>query len=76
MLTEGILISRHLLREQVMQVRSEIDRYHRRHVDFADACLVILSDQHPRLPVITADIADFTMYFRGRSARKLIMPSK
>ena len=76
MLAEGLVLSQHLLPEQLALVHSEVERYHARHVDFADACLVILSDQHQRLPIITTDAADFTVYFRGRSARKLVMPSR
>jgi hypothetical protein len=26
----------------------------RRRVDFGDACLVVLSDRHPKLPVVSA----------------------
>lgn len=76
LLQTGALLSQHLLPEQLAKVRSEISRYRDRRVSFADACLVILSDEHPKLPVITTDAADFAIYFRGRPPRKLIMPSK
>ncbi len=75
LLASGALQSQHLLPEQLAQVHSEIARYRDRRVDFADACLVILSDAHPKLPVVTADVADFTVYFRGRSSRKLVIPA-
>ena len=76
MLSEGLVLSQHLLPEQIAPVLAETNRYRSRHVDFADACLVILSDQFPRLPVITTDASDFTVYFRGRTARTLVMPPR
>lgn len=75
LLHSGALVSQHLLPEQLARVHAEISRYRSRRVSFADACLVILSDDHPKLPVITTDTADFAIYFRGRPPRKLIMPS-
>ncbi len=75
LLHAGALQSQHLLPEQIAQVHSEIARYRDRRVDFADACLVILSDYHPKLPLATADVADFSAYFRGRRARKLLLPA-
>ena len=47
-------------------------RYHGRMVDFADASLVVLSDLHPALPVVTADRNDFAVYLRSRSPRILV----
>ena len=76
LLQSGALLSQHLLPEQLARVHSEVGRYRDRRVSFADACLVILSDQHPHLPVITTDVSDFTVYFRGRSARRLVTPSR
>jgi predicted nucleic acid-binding protein len=72
----GALQSAHLLPEQLAKVHAEVSRYRDRRVDFADACMVLLSDDHPRLPVITTDIADFAVYFRGRSGRKVLTPGK
>lgn len=70
----GLIISQHLLPQDVARVRAETARYRARVVDFADACLVVLSDQYPRLPLATSDADDFAVYLRGRSARKLITP--
>ena len=50
-------------------------RYHGREVDFADACLIVLSDEAPQMPVVTTDIADFSVYLRGRKARHLVTPN-
>jgi uncharacterized protein len=70
----GLIISHHLLPQDVARVRAETARYRGRVVDFADACLIVLSDQYPRLPLVTSDAGDFAVYLRGRSARKLITP--
>lgn len=73
---QGALLSRHCLPEELDSVRSELFGYTNRWVDFADACLVVLSDQRPRLPLVSVDVADFRTYFRRRSARQLLLPSK
>jgi uncharacterized protein len=72
----GLIISRHLLPHDVARIRAETARYRGRAVDFADACLVVLSDQYPRLPLATGDAGDFAVYLRGRSARRLITPTE
>ena len=73
-LDKGALASEHLLPEKLDTVRSEMSRYRGRWVDFADACLVRLSDDWPRLPVVTVDAADFSVYFRPRRGRRLLVP--
>ena len=73
-LEQGLVVSRHFLPDALEPVRDEMFRYRRRRVDFADACLVALSDEHPKLPVVSVDSADFAVYFRGRTARRLFVP--
>lgn len=75
-LEQGALVSRHCLPEQLEAVRRELFAYGKRWVDFADACVVTLSDAHPKLPVVTVDAADFSVYFRRRSGRDLVLPMK
>jgi len=75
-LHQGALVSRHCLPEQLSEVSSEMLGYGRRWVDFADACLVALSDEQPKLPLVSLDAADFSVYFRRRSGRKLFLPIK
>jgi predicted nucleic acid-binding protein len=75
-LEQGALVSQHCLPEQLTDVRTELFGYRSRWVDFADACLVILSDEQPKLPVVSVDSADFSVYFRRRSGRRLILPPK
>ncbi len=74
MLDQGALVSQHLLPDQLANVQAEVARYHDRLVDFADACLMVLSDMHPRLPLVTVDTRDFTVYLRGRGPRRLVAP--
>lgn len=71
-----LLESRHALPERRGLVFAEINRYRGRNVDLADACLVILSDELPRLPLVTTDARDFAVYMRGRSARTMLVPPK
>ncbi len=75
LLADGTLQSLHFLPEQLAGVSAEISRYRGRRVDFADACMVVLSDTFPKLPLITVD-SDFAIYLRGRAARRLVAPSK
>jgi hypothetical protein len=70
----GLIVSRHLFPEELARVRAETARYRGRAVDFADASLMVLSDQYPRLPIVTIDVADFSVYLRGRKSRRLIVP--
>jgi predicted nucleic acid-binding protein len=74
LLDEHTLLSQHLLPEDLPAVRREIERYHHRAVDFADACLIVLSDAAPQLPIVTLDKADFAVYLRGRRPRILMTP--
>lgn len=75
-LARDLLITRHALPECRELVFAEMNRYRGREVDFADACLVTLSDQYPRLPIVTTDAADFTVYLRGRTSRTLLVPER
>lgn len=72
----GLILSRHLVPEELARVQAETARYRGRVVDFADACLMVLSDQYPRLPVVTLDGNDFAVYLRGRKNRKLLVPPR
>lgn len=55
-------------------VQLQVARYRDRTVDYADACLLALSDENLRLPVITTDVADFVVYLRHRAVRNVLMP--
>jgi predicted nucleic acid-binding protein len=74
-LDNGALMSRHFLPDELEAIRRESLHYRERWVDFADACIVCMSDQRPRLPVVTVDARDFSVYFRRRRGRKLVLPT-
>jgi len=73
-MNKGLLSSRHFLPEEMRGVRAEMFGYRGRWVDFADACVVRMSDQKPGLPVVSVDSSDFSIYFRRRPGRRLILP--
>lgn len=75
-LESGALVSRHFLPEHLSRVVAETARYRRRVVDFADACLMALSDEHPALPLVSTDSSDFAVYFRTRPSRTLLLPHR
>ena len=51
-------------------------RYADRQPDFADLCLICLSELNPSHPVITTDLTDFRVYRRGsRDVIRLIAPA-
>ena len=84
--TQGSLCFYELLRTKAVmvvsfaarmdEVRAHVAGYRDRTVDFADACLLALSDENPRLPVITTDVADFDVYLRHRADRGVVMPGR
>ena len=72
--TKGVAITSFATRMD--EVQSQVARYRDRTVDYADACLLALSDENPRLPIITTDVADFAVYLRHRSDRSVVMPGR
>ena len=52
--------------ENLARLAELAERYADRKPDFADLCLIRLSELHPKLPVITTDLKDFRVYRRGR----------
>jgi uncharacterized protein len=62
---------------QLEKLRHLAQRYRDRRPDFADLCLIRMSEIYPRHPVITVDEADFRVYRRNkREAIPLICPPK
>lgn len=47
-------------------LRELAERYRDRRPDFADLCLIRMSEIHPNHPVITIDAADFRVYRRNK----------
>jgi uncharacterized protein len=52
--------------EHLPQLEALAKRYADRHPDLADLCLVRMSELHPKLPVITVDRQDFSVYRRNK----------
>lgn len=53
-------------REHLPQLESLAERYADRKPDFADLCLVRMSELHPRHAVVTVDRDDFGVYRRNK----------
>jgi predicted nucleic acid-binding protein len=63
--------------KNLIQLGELARRYSDRKPDFADLCLVRMSELYPRHPVITIDEADFRVYRRNkREAIQLICPPR
>jgi predicted nucleic acid-binding protein len=74
MLADGVFDLSFHLEDEAVEVRSLMDRYESVPMSLADACLVRLSELHPRVPVMTLD-SDFLIYRRhGRQAINVISP--
>lgn len=54
------------LEGQLVPVVRLLERYADREMDLADACVVRMSELHPRSTVITVDRRDFTVYRRNQ----------
>ncbi|WP_043584721.1 type II toxin-antitoxin system VapC family toxin [Geminisphaera colitermitum] len=72
--SDGLIQVRSMLPGRVADIMRETERYRGRLMDFADAGIVLLSDEHPALPIFTVDRRDFAVYMRGRASRMLVMP--
>ena len=62
----GLVIIAFDCRQHLVQLRELAKRYADRHPDFADLCLVRMSELHPKHDVITVDRADFRVYRRNK----------
>ena len=75
MLREGLVALAFDCRDHLPQLAALADRYADRRPDFADLCLVRMSELHPRHSVITVDRQDFRVYRRNkREAIPLVCP--
>jgi uncharacterized protein len=52
--------------EHLPRLRELAEKYQDRQPDFADLCLIRMSELHPRYPIVTTDVTDFRVYRRGR----------
>ena len=71
----GLLVSRFDTQTAGPRLAQLIAKYADRPMDFADACLVYMSEQTKDCRIVTIDRADFTVYRRhGREAIPLLLP--
>ena len=74
---EGLVRPAFLLADHIAQIKELASRYADRSRDLADLCLIRLSELHPKHPVITTDVTDFSVYRKGRrEAIPLIHPPR
>ncbi|MBE7540328.1 MAG: PIN domain-containing protein [Opitutaceae bacterium] len=74
MIERGILRIVPVLPEESPAVRTLLSRYGQR-MDYADACLVRLSELHRKHTILTTDAEDFRVHRRfGRQALALLAP--
>ncbi len=73
--TRGLLVSRFDTQTAAPRLAELVRKYADRSMDFADACLVCISEQTRDSKVVTIDRADFAVYRRhGREAIPLLLP--
>ncbi len=76
-MADGLVKSAFVAGEHIPRLAELAARYADRKPDFADLCLIRLSELHPRHPAHTTDLSDFRVYRRGRrEAIALIHPPK
>jgi predicted nucleic acid-binding protein len=72
---DGLVKLSFVASEHISRLAELAARYADRKPDFADLCLIRLSELYPEYPVITTDVSDFRVYRRGRrEAIPLIHP--
>ena len=71
----GLLVSQFDTQTAAPRLAELVRKYTDRSMDFADACLVYMSEQTKDCKVVTIDRADFAVYRRhGREAIPLLLP--
>ena len=76
MIDEGLITPAFDARDHLQQLAALAKRFADRRPDFADLCLIRMSEVHPRHSVVTVDRGDFAAYRRNkREAIPLICPA-
>jgi predicted nucleic acid-binding protein len=71
----GLLVSRFDTQAAAPRLNALVKKYATHPMDFADACLVCMSEQTKDCTIVTIDRADFTVYRRhGRESIPLLLP--
>ena len=66
MVREGLVEIAFAANDHQERLATLAERYRDRQPDFADVCLIRMSELHPKHPVITVDRTDFQIYRRHR----------
>jgi hypothetical protein len=75
MVREGLVVLAFDCRDHLPQLGVLANRYASRKPDFADLCLIRMSELFPRHSVVTVDRTDFRVYRRNkREAIPLVCP--
>ena len=70
----GLFVSRFNTQSAAPRLAELVEKYADQPMDFADACLVCMSEQVKDCRIITIDRADFSVYRRlGREAVPLLV---
>lgn len=67
LITSGALVVRYDVESDIDRIATLMHRYADRPMDFADACLVHMSEQFNSSEVLTIDMDDFATYRRHRN---------
>jgi predicted nucleic acid-binding protein len=71
----GLLVSRFDTQAAARRLTELVEKYADRPMDFADACLVYMSEQTRDCKIVTIDREDFAVYRRhGREPIPLLLP--
>ena len=74
-MTLGLLVSRFDTQNAASRLAELITKYADQPMDFADACVVCMTEQTRDCKVVTIDRSDFTVYRRhGRESIPLLLP--
>ncbi len=74
-INRGLLVSRFDTQAAAPRLAQLVDKYSDRPMDFADACLVQMSEQTRDCEIVTVDRGDFRVYRRyGREPIPLLLP--
>ncbi len=75
--TRGLLVSRFDTQNAASRLSELVKKYADQPMDFADACVVYMTEQTKDCKVVTIDRSDFTVYRRhGREPIPLLMPEE
>ncbi len=66
MIQDGLITLAFDCEDHLSQLEALADRYTDRNPDFADLCLIRMSELFPKHPVITIDREDFRIYRRNK----------